>query len=86
MLGTNHEGFRGVATFSVCIIEASKMALWREFWDRDEPTERSVAANNDGSLGKSVMVKATTKREAEKFAKEQNPGHVVIEKLTKRLH
>lgn len=74
--GSTRKRRSGGLSFSVPIVERSKLHLWREYWLHKPPTERAVKANRHGALTRSVTVMAKTKAEAAAKAEAENPGCV----------
>jgi hypothetical protein len=67
-----------VTLYSVPIVDRKLVTLWHEYWDHKKPSKEAKAANRDGSLGRTALVKAKDKKHAAVTAERQNPGCVAI--------
>ena len=71
--------------YDVPIVRRDLLALWHEFWDGPEPTERAYLASVDGSLDRAVKVHAANATRAASIAERDNPNCVAIRDYVRKL-
>jgi len=74
-----------VSHYVVPIVDRALLALWHDFWDQKKPSKEAKAANRDGSLGRTAVVKAKNSKQAAAIAEQQNPGCVAIPDAIHRM-
>jgi hypothetical protein len=64
--------------YTVPIVRRELWPLWRDYNDSYKPSDRVLAAGEDGALGQAVSVRASNMLEAARLAESKNPGYIAI--------